>query len=469
MDNSFLRSKIMKKLFAAAMLAFVLCFTASTQTSRDADLRGVTRLDEQDRGNDGKLITLPADEHIKRGYVYLDNRHFPEAREHFQRVVDVYPNDPLLSRALFGLARAYMWERRYVSAIPLFARVSSEFPETKDGREGLAFMGACNVRIGQNEEAAKVYERYTTLYPTGERIDSAYLNIIDALREAGKYSDAAAWVEKAKTRFAGQPTATNAMQGLLRMEIYRENWSGAVAAADEMLKLKSFSGTMTTDGEIRYLKGLALEKAGKRPEAMAVYGSIPDSDGNYWGGLASDKLSAGGNRVKRTAQIKSKASDDYPVVFRSEILQYAKPKGIDPRFVLAIMKQESTFRPGIKSPSAARGLLQLVYDTAAKYNESAGIPTFEPDDLYKPSVNIAIGTSYIQDLEQMFNGLDEAVAASYNGGEDNASRWLNRTKPKDPGVFTAEIGFADTKNYVFKVMTNYRMYKALYDENLNSK
>ncbi len=63
----------------------------------------------------------------------------------------------------------------------------------------------------------------------------------------------------------------------------------------------------------------------------------------------------------------------------------------------------------------------------------------------------------------------KAVAASYNGGEDNASRWLNRTKPKDPGIFTAEIGFAETKNYVFKVMTNYRMYKALYDENLNAK
>lgn len=469
MDSSFLRSKIMKKLFAAAMLAFFLCFTVSTQTSDDSALRITSQLDAQDRDKNGKLITLPADEHIKRGYVYLDNRQFPAAREHFQRVIDVYPSDPLLPRALFGLARSFMWEKRYVSAIPYFARVSSEFPDTKEGREGLAFMGACNVRIGKNEEAARIYERYTIMYPAGERIDSAYLNIIDALREAGKYADANQWIEKTKIRFAGTPTAVNAMQARVRMEIYRQNWADAVSAADDLLKMSTLAGSMTTDGEIRYLKGIALESAGKRSDAMAVYASIPDTNGSYFGGLASDRINAAGSRIRRTAQITPAAGTDYPVMFRSEVLQYSRQHGIDPRFVLSIMKQESTFRPGIKSPSAARGLLQLVFDTASKYNMRAGVPVFTADDLYKPSVNIAIGCTYIADLKEQFGGLNEAIAASYNGGEDNAARWLNRTKSKDPGIFTAEVGFAETKNYVFKVMTNYRMYSALYDENLARK
>jgi soluble lytic murein transglycosylase len=64
---------------------------------------------------------------------------------------------------------------------------------------------------------------------------------------------------------------------------------------------------------------------------------------------------------------------------------------------------------------------------------------------------------------------DEAIAASYNGGEDNAARWLSRSKPKDPGIFTAEIGFAETKAYVGKVMNNYRVYQDLYDEDLNRR
>ena len=130
------------------------------------------------------------------------------------------------------------------------------------------------------------------------------------------------------------------------------------------------------------------------------------------------------------------------------------------------MKQESSFRPAVKSPSAARGLLQLVFDTALKYNKKAGFPSLQPDDLYVPRTNIAIGVQYMADLDDQFKGLLEAIAASYNGGEDNAARWLHRSKPKEPAIFASEVGFSETKHYVFKVMTNYRIYRELYDENL---
>ncbi len=133
------------------------------------------------------------------------------------------------------------------------------------------------------------------------------------------------------------------------------------------------------------------------------------------------------------------------------------------------MKQESSFRAGVKSPSAARGLLQLVYDTAVKYNETAGFPNMEADDLYSPATNIAIGSEYIADLKNQFSGLYEAIAASYNGGEINAARWLERSKPKDEAIFAAEVGFAETKKYVFKVMNNYRVYRELYTEDLLKK
>ena len=60
----------------------------------------------------------------------------------------------------------------------------------------------------------------------------------------------------------------------------------------------------------------------------------------------------------------------------------------------------------------------------------------------------------------------EPVAASYNGGEDNVARWLKRSKRKDPGVFTSEVGFDETKGYVQKVMANYRVYRELYTADL---
>ena len=160
---------------------------------------------------------------------------------------------------------------------------------------------------------------------------------------------------------------------------------------------------------------------------------------------------------------------EFPVPYRTELILHSKKQKIDPRFLLAIMKQESSFKPNAKSPAGARGLLQLVFDTAVKYNKKAGYPNLQPDDLYKPAVSIAIGSAYVAELKDEFGGLYEAIAASYNGGEDNAARWLNRSKPKDAGIFTSEIGFAETKNYVFKVMNNYRVYRELYTEDLHRK
>jgi len=445
------------------MLSALFFSSISFGQSTDAALRSVMEKDRSGRSANGKLMTLTATEHLFRGDVYMTNRVFHEAREHFQKIMDVYPTDAGMGKALFGMGRSYMWEREYTKCISFLSRVSKEYPATKDGREGLYFQGSCNVRISRNTEAAKIYEQYTIMYPSGERIDGAFLNTIDALRESGQYEQANAWVTRALSRFPGKPTEINALHARLRIEIYRGLWSYAETTANEMLALNKFAGTITGADEVKYLKAFAMEKAGKRSESIAVYGSIPAKATSYYSGLASEKLAGSTGRVKTIAQVSPR---DYPIMFRVEVLQYAKKHKIDPRFVLAIMKQESSFRTDVKSSAAARGLLQLVMDTALKYNKKAGFPTLQPDDLYVPRINIAIGCEYIADLKAEFGGLYEAIAASYNGGEDNARRWLNRSKPKDAAIFTSEVGFAETKNYVFKVMTGFRIYRELYDENL---
>ena len=443
---------------AAATLAF-------SQVS-DAALKGVVEKDKLSRGSDGKLATLTAAEHLERGRAYFDNRQFPQSREHFQKIFDNYSTDAAMSGALFMTGRSYYWERQYAKAIPFLDRISREYPNLKDGREGLYFKGACHIRLGKNAEAAKIYEQYVTMYPTGERIDGAYLNAIDALRESNQYDAANQWVDRVRDKFAGQPTEANALHARLRMQIYRGQWADAEATAALTQAQAKFAGSMTSLDEIKYLRAFALEKAGKKNDAMAMYASIPDNGRSYFGGLAAEKVAGSMGRVKAIAQVTPK---DFPAPYRIEILQYAKKHTIDPRFVLAIMKQESTFRPEVKSPSAARGLLQLVFDTALKYNKKAGYAVLNPDDLYQPRINIAIGVEYMADLKGQFGGLYEAIAASYNGGEDNAARWLNRSKPKDPAIFASEVGFPETKQYVFKVMTNFRIYRDLYDENLVKK
>src|SRR5258706_11362131 len=265
----------MKHLLAAATVIFLLSYAAFSQQS-DAALRSVIEKDKTSRDHVGKLLTLPAAEHLARGTAYFTNRLFPQSREHLQQIIDNYPSDAGIPAALFMVGRSYMWERQYAVAIPYLNRVSREFPATKDGREGLAFDGACHVRLGKNDEAAKIYEQYTVLYPNGERIDGAYLNIIDALREAGKYDEADKWVDKTSQRFAGMPTQTNALHARLRMQIYRQNWNDAVKTSDDLLRIGNFTGAMTGSDEVKFLKAAALEGAGHKAMAAPVYYSIRD-------------------------------------------------------------------------------------------------------------------------------------------------------------------------------------------------
>lgn len=463
----------MKKISFIIALFIVSTFNISAQNYNDATLQRVREQDRAaSRGSNGSIGNLAPAEHAYRADVYSFNRAFPEARAHWQKILENFPNDSNMAKALLGTGRSYMWEREYARAIPFFDRAIQGFAGTKEGRESLAFKGACLVRLGKNTEAAKTYEQYTVMFPNGERIETSYLNIIDALREAKKYDDANLWINKASDRFSGLPTAVNALNARLRMEIFRENWQKAIEAADVLRLLRNFSSSMTSLDEVNYLKAFALEKSGRRVEAISVYSAIPNSLNSYYGGLATDKLnklSANSSKITRTVSVSSGLSRDYPVMYRAELLRHAKSRNIDPRFVLAIMKQESSFRADAKSPSAARGLLQLVLDTALKYNEQAGFPNLAAENLYQPNVNIAIGSVYISELKNQFGGLYEAIAASYNGGEDNAVRWLTRTKSKDAGIFASEVGFAESKHYVFKVMNNFRIYRELYTENLVRK
>lgn len=457
----------MKKITLLSSIIFTFCVCVFAQTQSDSALRRITELDRTNRDANGKLPVLSASEHLLRADVYSTNRLFPQAREHWAIYFANFPNDAGMPKALFGTARSYMWERQYEKAVEWFDKLIKDFVMTKDGREGLAFKGASLVRLGKNVEAAKTYEQYTVMFPFGERIETSHLNIIDALREAKKYDEANLWVNKTRQKFAGKPTEVNAVHARLRMEIHREKWTEAAAAADLLLSLRAFSGSMVSIDEAKYLKAFALERSNKKADAIAVYSSITPSLNSYYSGLAEDKMArlSGGNVVK-TSRVTAAMTKEYPVLYRTELIRSARSRGIDPRFVLAIMKQESSFRPNAKSPAAARGLLQLVFDTALKYNKKAGYPALQPDDLYQPAINIAIGSVYIQELKDEFGGLYEAIAASYNGGEDNAIRWLERSKPKDAGIFSAEVGFAESKNYVFKVMNNYRIYRELYTEDL---
>lgn len=159
----------------------------------------------------------------------------------------------------------------------------------------------------------------------------------------------------------------------------------------------------------------------------------------------------------------------YPAPFKASLLEHAAPRHVDPRFLLSIMRQESRYRANVKSYAAARGSMQFISTTAQEIAAKLNLADFRQDDLYNADTAILFGSQYAADLFIDFPKQPQAVAASYNGGEDNMKRWLGRSRTQDPDLYVIEIAFSQSKDYVYKVMANYRMYQMLYDNQLNLK
>jgi soluble lytic murein transglycosylase len=475
------------RLFAVCCLLFA-SFGATnlpsfaTQTSKeaysDASLAAVRRQDREARNARGALTRLSPEEHLRRAAIYHANRAFDEAREHWQALMNYYPEDSRVAEALMGTGRSYFQARRYAEAYNAYDRLARNYPATKEGREGLNFSAASLLRMGKTSDAADRYIEYVNRFPEGERIETAHLNAIDALREAGRLQESRNWIARTRQQFAGSATDANALFAQLRLEIAEGNWKRAIAAADELSRRAAQKGVTTSPAEVAYLKAYSLERAGNRDDAAAAYLAVPGGIDSYYGWLATDRLGSiadgrkGALADERADRNKSQAAavaDKYPVPYRQSIIGASKLRKLDPRFVLALIKQESVFRPLAKSPAGARGLLQLTMDAAQKYATNAGLGSVNETQLYQPETSIRLGSEYLAELSAMFPGLLEAVAASYNGGEDNVARWVRRAKQKDPGVFTSEVGFDETKGYVQKVMNNYRVYKQLYNADLTRK
>ena len=448
---------------------------APAQSVNDGTLASVRRSDRGDRDADNKLARLSLAEHLRRANIYMANRAFAEAREHWQAVVENYPEDPRVSEALLGIGRSYFQSRQYADAYSTFNELALGYSSTEEGREGLNFSAAALLRMGKPSDAVEKYIEYINRFPNGERIDTAHLNVIDTLREAGRPQDAIFWVARTKQRFAGTATESNALFAELRLEVAEANWKHAVLTSEELLGKRFDKTVLTTPSEVAYLRAYSLERAGNRQAAKAGYLAIPNAPESYYGWLATERLQRFADSTSqkaisdRLAQTDSKIATTsvlYPAPYREALVRTARKRKLDPRFMLAIIRQESVFRPLAKSPAGARGLLQLTIDAAQKYASSAGLNQLRENDLYRPETSILLGGEYLAELAGMFPNLLEAVAASYNGGEDNVARWVKRAKHQDPGVFTAEIGFEETKGYVQKVMTNYRAYRQLYTADL---
>ncbi len=154
----------------------------------------------------------------------------------------------------------------------------------------------------------------------------------------------------------------------------------------------------------------------------------------------------------------------YPRAYEDLVMPEATSRGVDPLLVLGLIRQESLFDNRAVSPAAAYGLMQLLLPTAERLAPKAGMETVSLDDLFRPETNVRLGVAYLAELNERFAANPILVLASYNAGETAAERWNAQHGSLEIDEFVEQISYRETRNYVKKVLRNYRNYKRLYGD-----
>ncbi len=196
---------------------------------------------------------------------------------------------------------------------------------------------------------------------------------------------------------------------------------------------------------VLYQFGELLQEAGQYNAAYKV-GLALQTDAQALGTTYPDAL----NRIA------------YPLAFASLVQSNAAQNKVDPLLFLALVRQESAYDPTVTSAADARGLAQIVPDTAKVMADALGMKDWNADLLYRPYAGVEFGTIYLRDRLSIFDGSIVQALAAYNAGDSNAQEWATQVKNGDPDVYVESIPFAETYDYVKKVYANYLNYLRLY-------
>jgi soluble lytic murein transglycosylase len=149
--------------------------------------------------------------------------------------------------------------------------------------------------------------------------------------------------------------------------------------------------------------------------------------------------------------------------YREQAQQAASENQIDEAWVFGLMRQESRFVNVARSSVGASGLMQIMPATARWIAQRLGIKKFMPKQMQDPAKNIQFGAYYLKHVQSTLDDSPVLATAAYNAGPSRAQRWRD-TRPMEAAVYIESIPFAETRDYVKKVMSNAMYYAARFGQ-----
>ena len=153
----------------------------------------------------------------------------------------------------------------------------------------------------------------------------------------------------------------------------------------------------------------------------------------------------------------------FPMPHKDAVVQRATQIGLDPAYVYGLIRQESRFIMDARSGVGASGLMQVMPATARWTAKKIGLVDFQAQQINDRDTNIAIGTGYLKLVLDDFAGSMPLAAAAYNAGPSRSRNWRGASGSPvlEAAIWAENIPFAETRDYVKKVLSNTTAYAAL--------
>ena len=152
----------------------------------------------------------------------------------------------------------------------------------------------------------------------------------------------------------------------------------------------------------------------------------------------------------------------YPYDYQDTINFYADRYEVDRNLVASVILAESKFRQDATSVHGARGLMQIMPETASWIATQIEDDSFSVDKLYNVNMNIKYGTWYLSELQTEFEGNEVLALAAYNAGRGNVYEWMEKYHWNINFKDYTKIPFPETREYVKRVLENKKHYNKLY-------
>jgi soluble lytic murein transglycosylase len=160
-------------------------------------------------------------------------------------------------------------------------------------------------------------------------------------------------------------------------------------------------------------------------------------------------------------------AETHPFSYRELIEKEAAANNVNPAFIAGIIFNESSFNPKAESAVGARGLMQMMPDTAEwVHGKMDPDSQYSFDLMFDPDTNVHYACWYIQYLGARFHNDPVLVAAAFHSGQTTVENWLNDSRYSTDGrtLILQNMEDGPTKNYAIRVLNSYAIYQRLYYE-----